>query len=209
MRIIVADDHQLIREGIKRILAGQPDVNAVAEAENAQQVLDLVRSGNWDVVVLDIKLPGKSGLDVLKELKEERPKLPVLILSMYPEEQFAVRVIRAGASGYLSKASAGDELLNALNKVYRGEKYISKEVADILADAIDDHGDQPSHTLLSDREFEVFRMIGAGKQVGEIAAELSLSVKTVSTYRSHILEKMKFKNNAEIMQYAITHKLID
>jgi len=209
MRIIVADDHQLIREGIKRILAGQPDVNAVAEAENAQQVLDLVRSGNWDVVVLDIKLPGKSGLDVLKELKEERPKLPVLILSMYPEEQFAVRVIRAGASGYLSKASAGDELLNALNKVYRGEKYISKEVADILADAIDDHGDQPSHTLLSDREFEVFRMIGAGKQVGEIAAELSLSVKTVSTYRPHILEKMKFKNNAEIMQYAITHKLID
>lgn len=209
MKIIVADDHQLIREGIKRILAGQPDVTAVAEAENAQQVLDLVRSGNWDIVVLDIKLPGKSGLDVLKELKDERPKLPVLILSMYPEEQFAVRVIRAGASGYLSKASAGDELLNALNKIYRGEKYISKEVADILADAIDDRGDRPGHMLLSDREFEVFRMIGAGKPVGEIAAELSLSVKTVSTYRSHILEKMKLKNNAEIMQYAITHKLVD
>ncbi len=209
MKIIVADDHQLIREGIKRILAGHPDVKAVAEAENAQQVLDLVRSGQWDAVVLDIKLPGKSGLDVLKELKEEHPKLPVLILSMYPEEQFAVRVIRAGASGYLSKASAGDELLNALNKVLRGEKYISKEVADILADAIDKRGDQPAHTVLSDREFEVFRMIGSGKQVGEIASELSLSVKTVSTYRSHILEKMRFKNNAEIMQYAITHKLVD
>ncbi|MDP2207915.1 MAG: response regulator transcription factor [Bacteroidota bacterium] len=209
MKVLIADDHQIVREGLKRILHHASDIDEVSEAENAQQLLDLLETQHWDVVVLDINMPGKSGLDVLKEIKHQYPKLPVLILSMYPESQFAVRMIKQGASGYLTKASAASELIQAIRKVYQGGKYISPSVADKLAEALGSETDKPAHESLSDREFQVFRFIATGMTVGEIAVELTLSVKTISTYRTKILEKMKLRNNADIVQYAVRFKLVE
>jgi two-component system, NarL family, invasion response regulator UvrY len=191
---------------LKCILAEAADISEVGEAFNAQQLLARMDEKHWDVVVLDINMPGKSGLEVLKEIKQANPRLPVLVLSMYPERQFAVRMIKAGATGYLTKGVAGADVLQAVRKVYRDVKYISDSVAEQLARAIAQKTDRPLHELLS-REFDVLRMIGSGKTVGEIAKELSLSVKTVSTYRTLILEKMNLKNNAEMMRYVITHEL--
>jgi DNA-binding NarL/FixJ family response regulator len=209
MRVLIADDHAVLREGMKRILAEAADISEIGEASDALQLLQRVREKKWDVVLLDINMPGKSGLEALKEIKQEDPRLRVLILSMYPEKQFAVRVIKAGAAGYLTKGAAGAEVLQAIRKVYRDGKYISDSVAEHLAMAVGQKDDRPLHETLSDREFEVLRMIGAGQTVGEIAEELSLSVKTISTYRTHILEKMNLKNNADIMQYVIRHGLLD
>lgn len=209
MKVLIADDHQIVREGLKRILNTASDIEEVSEAENAQQLLNLIRTKNWDVVILDINMPGKSGLDVLKEIKHEYPKLPVLILSMYPESQFAVRVLKQGASGYITKASAASELMQAVRKVYQGGKYISPTVADKLAEALKTETDKASHELLSDREFQVFKSIATGMTVGEIAVELNLSVKTISTYRTKILDKMKLRNNADIVQYAVRYKLVE
>lgn len=209
MRVLIADDHQIVREGLKRILGTAPDIDEVSEAENANQLLDLIRTKDWDVVVLDINMPGKSGLDVLKEIKQQHPKLPILILSMYPENQFAVRVIKQGASGYLTKASAASELIQAIRKVYQGGKYISPSVADKLAEALGSETDKLAHESLSDREFQVLKFIASGMTVGEIAVELSLSVKTISTYRKKILDKMKLRNNADIVQYAVKFKLVE
>ena len=211
MRVLLADDHAVFREGLKRILAEAADISEIGEASNAQQLLERISEKHWDVVLLDISMPGKSGLEVLKEIKQTNPRIAVLVLSMYPESQFAVRVIKAGAAGYLTKNSAADEVLHAIRKVYRNGKHISDSVAEALAMAMSagDKAGQPPHDLLSDREYQVLRMIGAGKTVGEIAEELSLSVKTVSTYRTHILEKMSLKNNAELMQYVITSGLIE
>lgn len=207
MQILIGDDHELIREGIKRIFADASDIECVGEARNAHEVIAALEQQSWDIVVLDINLPGRSGLDVLKEIKQRFPDIPVLILSMYPEDQYAVRMIKAGAVGYVNKGSAATELLQAIRKVSAGGKYINASVAEKLVEAVDTGG--PSHANLSDREFEIFRLLASGKTVGEIAGMLNRSVKTISTHRSHILSKMNLNNNAEIMQYALEHKLLD
>ena len=209
MKILIADDHTVFREGLKRIFAEAADIAEIGEAANAQQLLERVAEKHWDMVLLDISMPGKSGLEVLKEIKQIHPRLAVLVLSMHPERQFAVRVIKAGAAGYLTKGSAAGEVVKAIRRVYRDGKYISDSVAEHLAMAVGQKSDRPLHESLSDREFEVLRMIGAGKTVGEIAEDLSLSVKTVSTYRTHLLEKMNLRNNAELMLYVITNRLLD
>lgn len=181
----------------------------VDEARNGQEAVNKVLKGKYDLVVLDMKMPGKSGLDVLKEIKQQQPKLPVLILSMHPEEQFAIRAIRAGASGYLTKECAGDELVLAIRKALKGEKYISASLAQILAGELDSDPGKLPHETLSDREYQVMLMIASGKPVGAIAGELCLSAKTISSYRTNILLKTRMKNNAEITHYAIQNKLVD
>jgi two-component system invasion response regulator UvrY len=208
IRILIADDHPIVREGYKKILSDTPDMIVADEAENGQEVLSYVRKKNYDLILLDISMPGRSGLEILKELKNERPRLPVLILSIYPEEQYAVRAFRAGASGYLTKASAPNELISAIRKISQGGRYISSSLAEQLTYYLDADADKPLHETLSDREYQVMLMIASGKTVSEIAGELFLSVKTISTYRSHILEKMKMKNNAEITLYAVRNKLV-
>lgn len=186
--------------------AGAADVG---EAATPQQALDLSRACQWDVVILDLGLPGRGGLEVLRELKADHPKRPILILSMHAEEQYAIRTLRAGASGYLTKETVSDKLLEALEKIVGGGRYISPSLAEYLAETLDVDTSQPPHALLSNREFEVMRLIASGKAVGEIAGLLSLSVKTVSGYRARILEKTGFKNNAELMKYAMRNQLTD
>jgi len=205
----VVDDHPIVREGLKQILSDTEDILVVDEADSGQAVLSSAARSNFDVVLLDISMPGRDGLEVLRELKQQKPKLPVLILSMYPEEHYAVRVLRAGASGYLTKSSAPDELISAIRKVASGRKYISSTLAERLIYELDREADRPMHEVLSDREYQVMHMISTGKSVKEIAEALGLSVKTVSTYRSRIMEKMNMKNNAEIVLYAVQNKLID
>lgn len=209
IRIIIADDHAAIRRGVKDILADEADMEIGAEASTAQELLDLVRKQAWDAVVLDISLPGRSGLEVLSELKQERPSLPVLVHTMHSEDQFAVRALRAGAAGYLTKDSPPAELVKALRKIVAGGKYVGQSLAEKLAVNVDANSDRAPHEALSDREFQVLRFLASGKTVSEIADELSLSVKTISTYRSRILDKMKMKNNAELMRYALQHKVVE
>lgn len=209
IRVLVVDDHPIVREGLKQILSDTEDILVVDEADSGQAVLSSAARSNFDVVLLDISMPGRDGLEVLRELKQQKPKLPVLILSMYPEEHYAVRVLRAGASGYLTKSSAPDELISAIRKVASGRKYISSTLAERLTYELDREADRPMHEVLSDREYQVMHMISTGKSVKEIAEALGLSVKTVSTYRSRIMEKMNMKNNAEIVLYAVQNKLID
>ena len=208
-KILIADDHELIREGLKRILLDGKIAQTVGEAQGAQQTADMVRREKWDLIILDLNLAGRSGLEVLKDVKREFPRLPVLVLSMYPEEQFALRVIRAGADGYLNKNSASPALLKAIRRVLSGEPYISDKVAEQLFNATARTGAAPAHTALSDREDQVLRLIAAGRTVGEIAGQLSLSVKTVSTYRTNILHKLSLANNAQLMRYAQEHGLSD
>jgi len=209
LRLLVADDHEIVRKGLVKVLAEILQPIKVDEAKNGQEVLGKVLKSEYDLVVLDIKMPGKSGLDVLKEIKEHKPKLPVLILSMHPEEQFAIRAMRAGASGYLTKESAGDELVLAVRKALKGERYISSTLAEILASDLTSDSGKPLHEILSDREYQVMLMIASGKPVGAIAKELRLSAKTISSYRTNILLKTRMKNNAEITHYAIQNKLVD
>jgi DNA-binding NarL/FixJ family response regulator len=209
IRIIIADDHAAVRRGVKDILADEADMEIGAEASTAQELLDLVRKQAWDAVVLDISLPGRSGLEVLSELKQERPSLPVLVHTMHAEDQFAVRALRAGAAGYLTKDSAPAELVKALRKIVAGGKYVGQSLAEKLAVRVDANIDRAPHEALSDREFQILRLLASGKTVSEIADELSLSVKTISTYRSRILGKMKMKNNAELMRYALQHKVVE
>jgi len=209
LRILIADDHPVVRQGLRQTIAETSDMVVVDEASNGWEVLSKVRASSYDVVLLDISMPGRSGVDTLKELKNERPGLPVLILSIHPEEQYALRALRAGASGYLTKESAPDELVAAIRKISTGGKYVSSSLAEILASELGTSDEELPHKTLSDREYQVMRMIALGKTVTEIAEELSLSVKTVSTYRSRILEKMKMKNNAEIMYYAVKNRLVD
>ena len=208
IRILIADDHAIVRRGLKQIFAEEAGMTVAGEAQNAQEVLDLVRKQNWDVVVLDIAMPGRGGLDVLKELKQEFPQLPVLILSMHPEDQYAIRALKAGAAGYLTKESAPEELVNAIRKVMLGGKYVSASLAEKLALALDTDTSKPPHETLSDREYQVMCLIASGKTVGEIADELSLSVKTISTYRARILEKMNLKSNAALTHYAVQQRLV-
>ena len=208
-RILIADDHAIVRRGLKQIIEESELSAEVAEAENARQLLQLIRKENWDLLVLDINMPGMSGLEALAEVKEKRPKLPVLVLSMYPEEQFAVRVLKAGAAGYLTKDSAPDNLMTAIRKVLSGGKYLSPSMADKLVADLQSPSGRPPHEALADREYQVLCLIGKGKTVSEIADELALSVKTISTYRTRILEKMNMKTNAELMQYAMRNRLVE
>ena len=209
LKILIADDHPVFRRGLKQIIAETTDIVVADEAADGLEVLNKVKVGDFDVVLLDISMPGKTGIDVLAQLKYERPKLPVLMLSMHPEEQYAVRALRAGASGYLTKESAPDELVAAIRKVSTGGKYVSASLAERLASVVQKECEELPHQTLSDRELHVTCMIASGKTVSEIAKELSLSVKTISTYRSRILQKMKMKNNAELTRYAINNSLID
>jgi two-component system invasion response regulator UvrY len=208
IRVLIADDHPVVRRGLRRILEDEVDMEVAGEAKNAQETLDLVSKRKCDVTVLDIEMPGRSGLDVLIDLKKRQPKLRVLVLSIHPEEQFAVRVLRAGAAGYLSKESAPEEIVRAIRKVHAGGKYVSASVADELASELDHRAEEALHSTLSNREFEVLTMIASGKTVSQIARELSLSVKTISTNRARILVKMGMKTNAELTHYAIENKLV-
>jgi DNA-binding NarL/FixJ family response regulator len=207
-RILIADDHAIFREGLKQILEDVPELVVVDEASRGQEVLDKVAKQDYDLLLLDIAMPGLSGLETLKLLRSQKPKLRVLILSMYPEEQYAVRAIKAGAYGYITKASASEELIQAIRKISAGGKYISSSIADKLLSDFEPEPEQPEHERLSDREYQILCMIGRGRTVSEIAEALTLSVKTVSTHRVHILEKMKMKTNAELTNYAIKHNLV-
>jgi len=209
IRVLITDDHPLVREGLIKILRNESDMDVAGEARTAPEMLDLLRQEKVDVLVLDISLPGKSGLDVLKELRAEHPKLPVLILSMHPEDRFALRVLKTGAAGYVTKESAPEELVKAIRKVYTGGKYVSATMAEKLAVGIEEDTGKPLHESLSDREYEILQMIATGKKPGEIARQLSLSVRTVNTYRSRIFEKMHMKTNAQLIHYALEHHLID
>ncbi len=209
MRVLIADDHSIFRRGLMEILGDEFPKVAFGEARNAAETLECVRKQNWEIVILDISMPGKSGLDILDELKQLRPKLPVLLLSMHPEEQFARRALKAGAAGYLTKESVPDELRRAVRRVLAGGRYLSATLAEKLAWDLREDAEMPLHELLSDREFQVLRMIASGKGVKEIGDELSLSVKTVSTYRARILEKTGMKSNAELIRYAVQNHLVD
>jgi DNA-binding NarL/FixJ family response regulator len=209
IRILFADDHPIVRAGFKQVLSSTPDLVVEDEARDGDEVFELLKTKKYDLVLLDISMPGKSGLEVLKELKAGHPGLPVLILSMYPEEQYAIRALRAGASGYLTKASAPNELISAIRKISDGGRYISMSLAENLANYLDVDLKKPPHETLSDREYQVMRLIASGKTVSEIARGLKLSVKTVSTYRTHVLEKLKVKNNAEITLYAVHNRLVE
>jgi len=208
IKVIIVDDHLIVREGLKQIISDTSDISVVAEASNGQEAINKIRNNDCDVLLLDISMPGRSGLEILKEIKSELPKLSILILTMHPEEQYAVRVLRAGASGYLTKESAPDELIEAIRKVSDGGKYISSTLAEKLAFNLEVDTGKPFHQTLSDREFEVMCMISSGKTVTEIADEMSLSVKTISTYRTRILDKMRMKTNAELTYYSIKNDLV-
>ena len=208
IRILISDDHAIVREGIKQILADTNDLVAAGEATNGHEVMEHVRREDWDMVLLDLAMPGKDGLETLKEIKREKPKLPVLVLSIYPEEQYAVRALKAGASGYLTKESAPEELIAAIRRVSQGGKYISSSLAEKLASHLEGDADKPVHETLSDREYQVMLMIASGKTVKEIADDMYLSVKTVSTYRVRALSKMGMKNNSEFTYYAVKYGLI-
>ena len=209
MRILIADDHAVVRRGLKEILAEEFNKARFGEAESGAETIQQVRQGDWDVLILDISMPDRGGLEVLKDVKAIRPKLPVLVLSVHPEDEYAVRTLRAGAAGYLTKETAPDKLVEAVNKAVIGGQYISVSLGERLADDVRKGRDGLPHEALSDREYEVVCMIASGKLVSEIAEELSLSVKTVSTYRTRALEKMGIKSNAALMRYAIDHKLVD
>ncbi len=208
LRILVADDHTVVRRGLRQILLeGFPGAQ-LEEVGDAEDLVKKVMTAEWDVVISDLSMPGRSGLDALQQIKQLQPNLPVLILSIHPEEQYALRVLKAGASGYLSKDMAPDELVNAVQKVMLGKKYITASIAEKLASVFDREKDKDAHEYLSDREFNVLKMLAAGRSVSEIAETLFLSVTTVSTYRARIMAKMSLRNNAELTLYCIEHKLL-
>lgn len=209
IEVLVADDHAIIRDGLRKILADTSDLEVVGEASDGFATLQQVRRRDWGLVVLDMSMPGRSGLELIKQLKAERPNTPILVFSMHPEEQYAVRAIRAGASGYLSKETDSDNLLPAMRKVAAGGAYVSEKVATLLATDNSRASEQPPHTLLSDREYGVFNRIVRGLSLTEIASELSLSIKTVSTHKSHILAKLSLANQVDLVRYAIDHGLLD
>jgi two-component system invasion response regulator UvrY len=209
IRVFIADDHAIVREGLKQILADSPDIIVAGEAENGLDAIKLFRKSKCHVMLLDISMPDKSGIDVLKQVRKEHPELAVLMLSMHREDQYAIRSLKAGAAGYLTKQSAPRELVTAIRQVAAGQKYVSAALAQELASAIGDDHDTPLHDTLSDREYQTLTMIASGKTVTAIAEELSLSVKTISEYRSRLLVKMKLKNSAELTHYAIKNQLIE
>ncbi len=209
IRVAIADDHAVVRQGLRHIISETADLSVVGEAATGTETLDLARTVECEVLVLDMSMPGPGGLDILREVRALRPSLAILILSMYPEEQFAVRLLKSGADGYLNKESAPDELVTAIRKVGSGGKYVSAALAEKLAQDLRTGGNTLPHETLSDREFQVLRLIAAGRTASEIAAQLSLSVKTVSTYRSRLLTKMNMSTNADLMRYALDHGLVE
>lgn len=208
MKVLIADDHSVVRRGLKQILLEGFPTAQIEEVPDAEELIKKVVQQPWDVIISDLSMPGRSGLEALQQIKQINPKLPVLILSIHPEDQYAIRVLKAGASGYLSKDSAPDELVNAVQKVLLGKKYITDSIAEKLASVLDSDSDKAAHETLSDREFTVLKLLAAGKSVSEIAESMYLSVTTVSTYRSRIMAKMNMKNNADLTLYAVEHKLL-
>lgn len=209
IKIIIVDDHAVVRKGLKQIIDETPDLFVSDEAGSGYELIEKVREKKYDVVLLDISMPGKDGLDTLKELKIVRPDLPVLVFTVYPEEQYALRVLKAGAAGYINKECEPEALIEAIRKISQGRKYISPDLAELLASNLDASGEQALHESLSDREFQVMCLIASGKTVKDIAKDLFLSINTISTYRIRILEKMNFKSNAEITHYAIKNRLVE
>lgn len=207
--LLITDDHPIVRQGIMQILSECMDIGEMEEASNGNELLSKLRKKDYSMVLLDISMPGRDGLEVLKDVKKLKPDMPVLMLSMHPEEQYAIRALRSGASGYLTKESVTDELIKAILKVAAGGKYISQELAENLASELVDPGDKPLHFSLSDRELGVMKLMAGGNSVGDIAEELSLSPKTISTYRVRILEKLQLNNTAEIIRYALKNELVD
>ena len=208
-RVIIADDHALVRRGFAELLREMSDLEVVGEAASGDELLALVRERPADVVVMDMNMPGPSGLDLVKSLKAERPGLPLLVLSAHPEDQYAVRVVRAGAMGYLTKASAEADLVDAVRRVAEGKRFLTRTLAEALLDALDANAEEVPHAALSDREYQVLRLLASGNTVGGIAEQLSLSVKTISTYRARLLQKMGMSNNAELTRYALENDLVD
>ncbi|MFC1926127.1 response regulator [Chloroflexota bacterium] len=209
IRVLVADDHTIVRQGLKQVLEDTPNIVVKGEASNGQEVLDEISKNDYDVLLLDITMPFKSGLDILEQVKTIKPQLNILVLSMHPEDHYALRVLREGASGYLTKNSATEELIKAIEKVARGENYISSTQAEKIAAEIKNVGNKPPHLSLSPREYQVMLMIASGKTATQIANEMMLSVKTISTYKSRILDKMNLKTNSDVTRYALQYHLVD
>ena len=209
IKILIVDDHMVVREGLKRILADVEDIQVQAEAGNSVEALALLRERDFDLVLLDLSLPGRTGLELLRMIKDEQPKLPVLVLSAYAEDQYAIRALKDGADGFLNKQSAPELLVNAIRKVATGGKYVSAAMAERLAQEIGGHSDKPLHEALSDREFMVLKMIASGKNLNQIAETLCISPKTVSTYRARIIEKTGLQTNAELIRYALEQQLLN
>lgn len=209
MRILVVDDHAIVRKGLIQIISEVPGMHMVDEAGNGIEAMQMLLEKDYDIILLDISMPGKSGLDILRTIKNKRPKIPVLVLSVHPEEQYAIRAIKAGASGYLTKDSAPDELIAAIKKISKGGKYVTTSLAEKLLYELEPSDEKPGHEILSDREYQVMCMFALGKTLKEIAKELSLSIQTVSTYRMRILEKMRMSTLAEVIRYAIKHGLVE
>ena len=209
IRIAIADDHAIVRQGLRQILAAHGDFEVIGEAANHGEVMQLLRKETFDVLLLDIAMPGKNGIDTLKQVRLERPKLPVLMLSMYPEDQYAFRALKAGASGYLTKMTAADQLVDAIRTITRGRKYITPELAESLAESFDRDTEIEPHSLLSDREFQTLKLIASGKPLAQIGAELALSPKTVSVYRARLLAKLGLHTNADLTRYAVEHGLLE
>lgn len=209
LKVLLADDHAIIRDGLKQILADTDDLTAVGEAANGLEVMQRVREADWDVLVLDISMPGRNGLELIHMIKDEKPELPILVLSMHHEEQYAVRALQAGASGYLTKESDGDLLVSAIRRVAKGGVYLSDKVAELMVRGIGSGRKPAPHSLLSDREFQILNLLVQGQGLTEIGTGLSLSVKTISTHKTHILQKLNLTNTAELIRYAVAHGLAD
>jgi two-component system, NarL family, invasion response regulator UvrY len=208
LKILIADDHAIVRKGLKQILLEEYPSAEIGEVADTEGLLTEVINNGWNIVICDMNMPGRSGLDALNQLKQVAPDIPVLIMSMYPEDQYALRVLKAGAAGYLEKESIHDDIIKAIQTVQLGKKFITPSIAEKLADAFHDNSGKLPHEFLSDREFDVFKLIASGKSVSEIAGKLSLSTTTVSTYRARILEKMSIRSNADLTRYALERKLI-
>jgi DNA-binding NarL/FixJ family response regulator len=209
MKVLIADDHPVVRQGLKQILASDPRAAVVGEAKNGQEALELARKLEWDVAILDYSMPGRSGLDLIKEIRRDHPKRPILILSMHPEELHAARVLNAGGSGYINKESASEELMTAIRKVMGGGRYVSPALGEKLAFELGPGSQKPLHETLSDREYRVMWLLASGTPINEIAKEMFLSPNTVSTYRARILKKLQLGNNAQLVQYAVKHQLVE
>lgn len=208
IRILIADDHAIVRKGLKQLILEEYPSASLAEVSDAESLMSKITEDNWDIVICDLSMPGRSGLDALRQIKQAYPSLPVLIMSMHPEDQYALRVLKAGASGYLSKENIHEDIIKSIRTVMLGKKFITASVAEKLAQAFEEDQEEFSHEKLSDREFDVFKLLAAGKAVSDIAEQLSLSVTTVSTYRARILDKMHMKSNADLTRYALNNNLI-